>query len=56
MSILKTSFIVALTLLALIVNAQVKPSVTLDAKTSGGFYQNYFDLGENGFIVVLMRF
>jgi len=55
MSILKTSFIVALTLLVLIVNAQVKPSVTLDAKTSGGFYQNYFDLGENGFIVVLNK-
>jgi hypothetical protein len=55
MSILKTSFIVALTLLVLIVNAQVKPSVSLDSKTSGGFYQNYFDLGENGFIVVLNK-
>ncbi|NDC30244.1 MAG: hypothetical protein EBZ58_04765 [Bacteroidetes bacterium] len=55
MSILKTSFIIALTLLALIVNAQVKPSVSLDSKTSGGFYQNYFDLGENGFIVVLNK-
>ncbi len=55
MSILKSSFFVSLTLLVLVVNAQVKPSVSLDAKTSGGFYQNYFDLGENGFVVVLNK-
>lgn len=55
MSILKTSFLVVLTLLVVMAKAQVKPSVSLDAKTSGGFYQNYFDLGENGFIVVLNK-
>ena len=55
MSILKTLFFVSLTLLVSFVNAQIKPLVSLDAKTSGGFYQNYFDLGENGFIVVLNK-
>ena len=55
MSILKISFFLSLTLLVLVVKAQVKPTVSLDAKTSGGFYQNYFDLGENGFIVVLNK-
>lgn len=55
MTTLKTLFFVILTLLVSFVNAQIKPSVSLDAKTSGGFYQNYFDLGENGFIIVLNK-
>lgn len=55
MSKLKSSFFVIIAFWISNINAQIKPSVSLDAKTSGGFYQNYFDLGENGFIVILNK-
>jgi hypothetical protein len=55
MTTLKTLLFVTLTLLVSFVKAQAKPSVSLDAKTSGVILiENDFDLGENGFIVVLI--
>ncbi len=51
----KIVIIVLLSLLSFLLQAQVKPVISLDAKTSGGYYQNYFDLGNNGFIVVLNK-
>ena len=55
MSNLKILFFVTISLINSVIFAQVKPTIILDSKTAGGFYQNYFDLGENGFIVVLNK-